>query len=52
MSTQTWTQKGFDTTPLADSGINDRLFKLRPLIDQTYGFELICKQFCCLLFSA
>jgi len=27
------------TTPLADSGINDRLVKLRPLIDQAY-FEL------------
>ena len=28
------------TTPLADSGINDRLVKLRPHIDQTY-FEFI-----------
>jgi len=28
------------TTPLADSGINDRLVKLRPLIDQTC-FEFI-----------
>ena len=28
------------TTALADSGINDRLVKLRPLIDQTY-FEFI-----------
>jgi len=27
-------------TPLADSGINDRLVKLRPLIDQT-RFEFI-----------
>jgi len=27
-------------TPLADSGINDRLVKLRPLIDQTC-FEFI-----------
>jgi len=28
------------TTPLDDSGINDRLGKLRPLIDQTY-FEFV-----------
>jgi len=28
------------TTPLDDSGINDRLVKLRPLIDQTC-FEII-----------
>jgi len=28
------------TTPQADSGINDRLVKLRPLIDQTC-FEFI-----------
>jgi len=32
--------KRFGTTPLADSGINDRLVKLRPLIDQTC-FEFI-----------
>jgi len=34
------------TTPLADSGINDRLVKLRPLIHQTC-FEFIdVKLFC------
>jgi len=33
------------TTPLADSGIDDRLVKLRPLINQTC-FEFIDIRYC------
>jgi len=40
-----------ETTPLAYSGINDRLVKLRPLIDQTFWVHQR-QLFCCFLFSA
>jgi len=37
---RTQTQALKTTTPLTDSGINEQLVKLRPLIDQT-SFEFI-----------